>query len=128
MTRWGPWGALVGLLLLPCEAGAGSFRTEAREITVELSSDPARPAQGRETVYTLSLQNAAGRPVAGAKVTLMGRMPDGMTVLTPLTESSRAGLYSGKVLFTMEGAWRLTVRIVQTSKPLELSFTEQVGR
>jgi len=128
VTRRALPGALVGLLLLPCEAGAGSFRAEVREVTVELASDPARPVQGRETVYTLSLRNAAGRPVAGAKVTFVGRMPDGMTVLTPLRESSRAGLYSGKVLFTMEGPWRLTVRIVQTGKPLELSFTEQVGR
>ncbi len=58
----------------------------------------------------------------------MGRMPDGMTVLAPLTETSQAGLYSGRVLFTMEGEWRLTIRIIQANTPLELSFTEQVGR
>lgn len=79
-------------------------------------------------MYTLTLRNAAGGQVTGARVTLMGRMPDGMTVLAPLRETSQARRYSGRVLFTMEGQWRLTVRIVQSDTPLELSFTEQVGR
>jgi hypothetical protein len=82
----------------------------------------------RQTVYTLALRDPAGRPFAGAKVVLVGRMPDGMTVLAPLRESSEAGMYSGRVLFTMEGEWRLTVRILQADTPLELSFTEQVAR
>lgn len=78
-------------------------------------------------MYMLSVRDAGGRQVAGAKVTLMGRMPDGMTVLAPLRETSQAGVYSGRVLFTMEGQWRLTVRIIQADTPLELSFTEHVG-
>jgi hypothetical protein len=109
-------------------AGAESFRVEARGLTVELASEPGRPVQGRDTVYTLSLRDGAGRQVGGAKVTLMGRMPDGMTVLAPLRETSQAGRYSGQILFTMEGQWRLTVRIIQADTPLELAFTEQVGR
>ena len=128
MKRRGLGAGLVLLVFLVPAVEAGSFRTEAGGLSVELVSEPGRPIQGRETVYTLSLRNAAGRQVAGAKVTLMGRMPDGMTVLAPLRETSQAGLYSGRVLFTMEGEWRLTVRIVQTDTPLELSLTEQVGR
>ncbi len=128
MNRRGFWAPLVLLLFFPHEAGAGSFKTESADLKVDLWSEPKGPIQGRETVYTLSLSNAAGRPVAGAKVTLMGRMPDGMTVLAPLRGTSQAGLYSAWVLFTMEGEWRLTVRIIQTDTPLELSFTEQVGR
>lgn len=120
--------ALVALLLLPLEAGGGSFRTEAAGLRVELDSEPARPVQGRETTYTLSVRDAAGRQVTEAKITLMGRMPDGMTVLAPLRESSEAGMYSGRVLFTMDGEWRLTVRILQADTPLELSFAEQVAR
>jgi hypothetical protein len=69
------------------------------------------------------------RPKPGNEaVTLMGRMPDGMTVLAPLRESPEAGMYSGRVLFTMEGEWRLTVRILEADTPQELTFTEQVGR
>ncbi len=128
MRPWGLWAPLVLLLLLPAEARAGSLRTGSRGLKIEVASAPERPIQGRETVYTLSVRDAAGRQVTGAKVTLMGRMPDGMTVLAPLTETSQAGLYSGRVLFTMEGEWRLTARIIQTDTPLELSFTEQVGR
>lgn len=127
MKRWRFWLALV-LLLLTREAGAGSFHTETGGLRVELASEPKVPIQGRETVYSLSLSNASGGQVTGARVTLMGRMPDGMTVLAPLRESSEAGMYSGRVLFTMDGEWRLTVRILQADTPLELSFTEQVAR
>lgn len=79
-------------------------------------------------MYTLSLREGIARPVVGAKVTLMGRMADGMTVLAPLRESSQAGMYSGRVLFTMEGEWQLTLRILRAEPPLELSFTERVAR
>ena len=101
---------------------------ESTGLRAELTSEPAQPVRARETVYTLALRDGTGRPVAGAKVTLMGRMADGMTVLAPLRESPEAGMYSGRVLFTMEGEWRLTVRILQADAPLELTFTEQVGR
>lgn len=128
MRPWGLWAVLTVLLVSPPEVRAGSFRTEANGLRVELESEPSQPVQGQETAYTLSLRDAAGRQVTRAKVTLMGRMLDGMTVLTPLRESSQAGRYSGRVLFTMEGQWQLTVRIVRTGTPLELSFTEQVSR
>lgn len=128
MRPWGLWAVLAVLLVSPPEVRAGSFRTEANGLRVELESEPSQPVQGRDTVYTLSLRDAAGRQVTRAKVTLMGRMPDGMTVLVPLREGSRAGMYSGRVLFTMEGQWQLTVRIIQSDTPLELSFTEEVGR
>ena len=127
MKRRGLWAPLSLLLLFPAGAGAGGFQAEASGLRLELQSKPAQLIQGRETVYTLSLRDAGGRWVTGAKVTLMGQMPDGMAVLAPLRETSQAGLYSGQVLFTMEGEWRLTVRIIQTDKPLELSFIEQVG-
>ncbi len=125
--RWALWAAFV-LLVLPIEAAAGSLRAEIKGVKVELTSDPDRPMQGREAIYTILLRDAADQPKAGAKITLMGRMPDGMTVLVPLRETSQRGRYSGRVLFTMEGEWRLTVRIIQPGTPLELSLTEQVGR
>jgi len=122
-------GAVLVLLLLPpVPATAGNFRSETREVAVELVSEPRQPIQGRETVYMLLLRDGAGQPLAGAKVTLMGRMADGMTVLVPLRATSEFGIYSGRALFTMAGEWQLTLRIALTGKPLELSFTEQVGR
>jgi len=128
MTRSAVCVAVALCLALPGDAQAGNFGSEAGGLKVELSSEPARPTHGSETRYTLVLRDVAGSSVKGARVTLMGRMADGMTVLAPLSETSRSGHYSGRVLFTMEGEWRLTVRITQTGTPLELSFTEQVGR
>lgn len=128
MRRAGVAAVFAMLLLVPRDARAGSFLAEARGLRVELASEPGRPMQGRDTVYTLWLRDPAGRPVAGAKVTLTGRMADGMTVLAPLRESSEAGMYSGRVLFTMEGEWQLSLRILRADPPLKLSFTEQVAR
>jgi len=128
MRGRGLGAGLVLFLLLTPEAWAGSLRAESGGLRVELASEPERPIQGRETLYTLSLREATGQPVGGAKVTLLGRMPDGMTVLVPLRGMSQVGIYSGRVLFTMEGEWRFTVRISLTDKPLKLSFKEQVGR
>ena len=128
MMRGGLRATLVLLFLLGGDAAAGSWRTHLKDYRVELASDPDPPVRGRETGYILRLQNASGQQVGGAKVTLVGTMPDGMTVLGPLRESPVAGMYSGRVLFTMEGEWRLTVRILQAGTPLELTFTEQVGR
>ena len=123
------WAAfLLLLLLLPHEVGAGSLRTEINGLRLELASEPDQPVQGRETVYILSLRDAAGSPVTGAKVTLMGRMADGMTLLAPLRQAPEPGIYRGRVLFTMQGPWNLTLRVVRTGQPLEFLLTEQVGQ
>lgn len=99
---------------------------EIQGVGAELMSDPARPARGRETVYTLSLRDGTGQPMTDARVTLMGRMPDGMTVVAPLRAAPEPGIYRGQVLFTMEGRWELTLRVRTQGKAFELPLTEQV--
>ena len=122
------WAPLVLFLLLPFEVAAGSLRTEINGVRVELASEPERPVQGRETAYTLWLRDGASRPMTGTRATLMGRMPDGMTVLAPLRPGSEPGMYRGQVVFTMEGRWDLTLRVSGPERSFELSLTEQVGR
>jgi hypothetical protein len=61
-----------------------------------------------------------------AGVTLVGRMPDGMTVVAPLRAAPEPGIYRGQVLFTMEGRWELTLRVRTQGKAFELALTEQV--
>ncbi len=127
--RWA--AALVALgsfTVMVTAAMAGSFDVEVDEVRVELSSLPEKPAAGQETTYTARLVDPSGAPVDGAVVTLQGRMADGMTVVAPLRATSEAGMYQGRVLFTMGGTWHLTLRVVQKEKRFELTAIEQVGR
>ena len=107
---------------------AGALATDVDGIRVELASRPSRPGTRGETEYVLRLVDGAWRPVIGAQVTLLGGMADGMTVVAPLRASGDPGIYRGRVLFTMEGRWELTLRVVRGGKRFELPLTEHVGR
>ena len=119
----------AGLLAIaPSGLTAGTLSTEVEGFRAELTSSPEGPRAGQETTYTVRLLDRRGAPVHAAKVTLGGRMGDGMTVLTPLRASAEAGLYGGRLLFTMEGTWQLTLRVTLQSRRFELPLTERVGR
>lgn len=118
LTLWGP---------LATGAMAASLTTDVGGVRVELSSDPGTPVKDRKTAYTLRLVDAAGKPITDARVTLTGRMADGMSTAAPLRPIGEAGIYRGDVLFTMEGRWELTVRVVSQGGRLEIPVSEQVG-
>jgi hypothetical protein len=94
---------------------------------VEFVSEPERPRTGRLTTYTLRLVDRDGAPLSGARVSLQGRMADGMTVLAPLRPTAEPGMYRGRVVFTMEGQWNLTLRVVRGMQRFELPLSVQVG-
>ena len=109
-------------------AVAGSLTTEVSDTRVEVASAPERPIADRKTTYTVRLLDAGGKPVSDARVTLTGRMADGMSAVTPLRSAAEPGVYRGDVLFTMGGAWNLTVRVVRPAGRLEIPFREEVAR
>lgn len=49
-----------------------------------------------------------------------------MTVIGSLRPTGKPGTYSGRVLYTMGGEWKLKVRVVWPKDPFELQLTEQV--
>lgn len=120
-------GVAALLSLFAAAALAASLTAEADGIRVEVTSEPDKPVKDRKTTYTVRLRDGAGRAVTGARVTVTGRMADGMSVAAPLRASGGPGIYGGEVLFTMEGRWDLTVRIVHQGRRLELPFREDVG-
>jgi hypothetical protein len=129
MGTLGRWAvALLLLLASPSGLGAGSLSAEQHGIRVELVSEPREPVSNRETVYTLTLTDLKGQPVSQAKATLAGQMADGMAVLTPLRATDKAGVYAGRVLFTMEGPWRMTLRVTYQEQTFELGLSERVSR
>ena len=120
---------LAGLLLSTASLlYAGALTTDVDGVRVELTSRPSRPGARGETEYVLRLVDGAGRPVIDAQVTLLGGMADGMSIVAPLRTAEEAGVYRGRVLYTMEGRWELTLRVVRRGKRFELPLTEHVGR
>jgi len=120
--------ALLFVLAAPANVRAGALSAEVQGLRVELASEPAQPLRNKETTYTLRLRDSSGNPVNGAKATLSGQMADGMAVITPLRSTEESGIYSGRLMFTMEGEWQLRARVVWKGQPLELQLTERVGR
>lgn len=127
-----PWpGALAAAVLLstvPSEPPAGTLETAVEGVRVEVSSEPANPGTGQATTYVVKLTQADGAPLTGAKVTLRGRMADGMTVIAPLPPAAEPGIYRGRVLFTMGGRWELRLRVAGKGAPFEVPLSEHVGR
>ena len=127
-------GATLTALL--CAAGgatatgalAASLTADVDGVHVRVSSVPDTPRTGRKTAYTVRLVDAAGNPITDARVTLTGRMADGMSALAPLRPVGEPGVYRGEVLFTMEGRWDLTVRVVRPAGRAEIPVRERVGR
>ncbi len=106
----------------------GTLSADVDGVHIEVTSKPERARTSGETEYIARLVDADGNPVTGARVALHGRMGDGMTVVAPLRAAIEPGIYRGRVLFTMEGRWELTLRIIRGSKRFDVSLTERVER
>lgn len=119
-------GALVGSMVTG--AMAASLTTNVEGVRIELSSTPETPVKDRKTVYTVRLVDSAGQPVTDARVTLTARMADGMSAAAPLRSSGAPGVYRGEILFTMQGRWDLTVRVVRQAGHLEIPIREEVAQ
>ena len=122
--------ALLGALYssMATDAMAASPTISVEGLSVELSSAPEPPVKGRKTAYTVRLVDSAEKPITDARVTLTGRMSDGMSAAAPLRPVGEPGVYRGEVLFTMEGPWDLIVRVVRQAGRLEIPVREKVGR
>ncbi len=109
-------------------AAAASLTAEATGIHVEVKSEPDIPLAAQKTTYTVRLVAKNGTPVTDARVTLTGRMADGMTAAAPLRAAGEGGIYRGEILFTMAGRWDLAVRVVRPGQRFEVPLPEQVAR
>jgi hypothetical protein len=96
------------ILAMAC-AVASCGRAES-SIAVSWSLEPAPPASGRETIAQVTLTDAAGQPVPGARLQIEGHMshPGMAPITTRLTELAD-GRYEGRVQFSMAGDWILVV-------------------
>jgi nitrogen fixation protein FixH len=75
-----------------------------------LTTSPAQPVSGEDTTFEVTLNDASGQPVAGAKVEAaleMKIMDMGKNVVTLADKGN--GVYQGKGQFTMSGPWDVVV-------------------
>lgn len=102
-------------------AGAGAFLIGCRK-TAEPAPDlvmrydvaPQPPRVGPATI-TLSLSDAAGKPITGARVNLEGNMSHpGMLPVLGVAREIEAGRYQASIEFTMGGDW---IVLAQASLP-----------
>lgn len=71
---------------------------------------PQPPRVGRATI-TLSLSDAAGKPISGARVNLEGNMSHpGMVPVFGVAREIEAGRYQASIEFTMGGDWIVLVK------------------
>ena len=108
----------------PGSGGAAAMNTSAQaQATVELTTDPAPPHKGSNTVR-VKLTSQNGQPVTGAQVTVtffMAGMPAmGMSAMkTVINPSDKgAGMYEGKGDLGSGGTWQVTVTAMQNGQAI----------
>ncbi len=113
-----------GPATLPEDAGPPQLRATVHGVHVDVRS---RRGQDRETVYTVSLSDVAGRALTGAEVTLVGRAADGTVFRAALQPTAVAGVYRGWAAREDNALTNLRLRVVRRDKRFELPLAQGVS-
>lgn len=119
----------------PPGAGGQTALSEAARTraTIELTTDPAAPRRGRNTVRVL-LRDAQGRPLSGAEVSITFFMPAmpamGMAAMRSQATAADqgSGNYTAQIELESGGTWQVTIRATKggqevAAKQLNLQAT-----
>ena len=93
------------------------------QANVELTTDPSPPQKGSNTVR-VKLTDQAGKPIAGAEVTVTFFMPAmpamGMAAMkAPIKLADKGnGMYEGKDALGSGGTWQVTVTASQNGQAI----------
>ena len=99
--------AAAGTVLKPASGTLGG----------ELLMNPYPPKTMKEIALQLTLQDANGQPVTGAKVSFDLTMPS-MMMPTNATDATEVGngVYKATVMFTMGGGWNINCLVTRGEK------------
>jgi hypothetical protein len=101
--------ALLGVLLLVAGCRRAG-QNDLADIGVNVTVNPNPPEVGQAMV-TLTLSEASGQPIIGAKVELEGNMTHaGMAPTLAQPDEVSPGHYEAPLEFTMAGDWFILVR------------------
>jgi hypothetical protein len=102
--RW-----ILGLLLLLSLAGCGRGDKDLPDVAMELVVSPEPPQLGPAAI-AVTLHDARGDPIRGARVTLEGNMDHaGMVPVFADAVEVAPGRYQANMEFTMGGDWFILV-------------------
>jgi RND family efflux transporter MFP subunit len=107
----------------PPGAGQAAAMNTPAQANAELSTSPSPPQKGNNTVR-VKLTDAAGKPVAGAQVTVtffMAAMPAmGMAAMKTVVQASDkgGGMYEGTGSLGSGGTWQVTITAVQSGQTI----------
>jgi hypothetical protein len=105
MKRW-VWLGFVLLLLL---AGCGRRSRDLPDVDVVLEIKPSPPQLGLSSIV-VTLHDADGQPISGARVELEGNMNHaGMVPVFADASEVAPGRYQAELEFTMGGDWFILV-------------------
>jgi YtkA-like len=93
----------------------------SEEPTVVLETDPQGKGNERRITYTASVLDPSGDPLTNADVSLLGWMPDGSDLKTPLGPTSTPGTYQGSVEVGVSTPGNLRVRIAHGGKSFDIA-------
>lgn len=108
-------GDMKGMDNMPgMQMGSKKEGAETRQVnglTLSLTTTPEPPKAG-EVLLRLKVMDQAGKPVTNAQVLFVYTMPmPGMTDSKVTARHTKGGLYEGKVMFGMGGAWVVTAHV-----------------
>ena len=92
-----------------CAAAAGCGDGSATaHVAVTVAVAPVPPRAAAESIARVTLRDAEGRPVSGARVQVEAHMPHpGMTPVVADAAERGDGIYEARLQFTMAGDWIL---------------------
>lgn len=103
--RW-----VLGLLFLLSLAGCGRGDKDLPDVAMEMAVSPEPPQLGPAAI-TVTLHDAGGDPISGARVALEGNMSHaGMVPVFADAVEVAPGRYQADMEFTMGGDWFILVR------------------
>ncbi len=93
---------------------AAPATVETEGLAISLATTPSPPARHESTAFGISIRDAAGNPVAGARVSLDLSMPahHAMPENRPRVQERGAGRYMAAGAFSMGGEWLAAVEVV----------------
>ena len=110
-------GGMPGMEMGSHNAMTGGEARQVNGLMLSLTTVPERPKAG-DVFLRLKVADPAGKPVTDAQVLFVYTMPmPGMTDSRTTARHTKDGLYEGKVLFGMGGAWIVTVNLSIPGRP-----------
>jgi hypothetical protein len=107
----------LGALLFPHASGPARQVATAGTLRVTLLADSGEMLVGDHNTISLAVDDATGKVITGATVTVAADMLDMPMPVPPVDATWANGKYTAHPIFSMAGPWRLTVTITTPGQP-----------